>query len=121
MLTRITHRPITLPPHHALQGRQVLPQMHDLALDKQLGALGRRAQVLAIERARDVTGVPEGLAGAHADGERGAHVEDEGDGAPVQVVAGVAEAAGHAEGEGAACLVWVVWRDGCAEGCHVGA
>jgi hypothetical protein len=90
MLADITDLAIILPPHDALGDTHILADMHHLALDQQLGALGRGTQVGAVKGPADVPRLPETLPGAHGDGERGAHVEDEGDGAAVQVPAGVA-------------------------------
>ena len=109
MLTRIANHAITLPAHDALQLAHGLTQMHDLALDEQDGALWRGAQVGAVQRARHMARIPEPFARDGRDGHGGAHVEDEGDGAAVQVAARVAQRPVDGQLEGCVADVAVGW------------
>src|SRR4051812_24897432 len=101
MLTRIANLPLTIlnhAPHHA----HLAAQPNGLALHNARLALADRPQIRAVQRAAHVSAVPEALArhgrGAHG----GADVEDERDGAAVQVAHAVAEGEGHVELEGGA-------------------
>jgi len=113
VLTGVADGAILLPAHDALQLRQVLAQVHHLALDQQRGSLGRGPQIDAVQSPGDVPSVPKALARDGSDGHACAHVEDEGDGAAVQVAAGIAQGAGDEEFEGGQADVAVGGRDGC--------
>jgi len=100
MLAQIADLAIILSPHLPIQLRQLLPQVHDLCFDNQLGALGRGSQIRAVQRPAHVAGIPLPGSGGGQHGDGGADVEDEGHGAAVEVPARVAEGAGDRQGEG---------------------
>jgi len=71
--------------------------MHHLALHRTHLPLGRRPQIRAIDGSTHVPLVPEAFAHDRRDRHAGAHVEDEGYGAAVEVSACVAEGVGDGE------------------------
>jgi hypothetical protein len=77
VLARVRQLPIHAAyPHRPRRNTHALPQVHDLALDVHLGPLGRRSQIRAVQRARDMARVPESLTAGRRHGRRRADVED---------------------------------------------
>lgn len=84
--------------------------MHDLALHQHFLALGRRPQIRAVQRAADVAEVPEALLRGNGDGDGGANVEDQRDGAAVQRAGHIAQRVRDRHGEGRCGVVRVRGR-----------
>lgn len=58
VLTNRQKRPIILPPHDASQSRKLLPNLHNLTLQQDLGACGDRPHVSHIQRSTDPHKLP---------------------------------------------------------------
>lgn len=85
--------------------------MHNRALHLQHAANRRGTNVLAVQVSAHVSCVPEVLAGDRCACHTRAGVEDEGDGAAVQVAACVGEERGDGEFEEGGCYGGVFWVD----------
>lgn len=89
------------------------PQMHNLTLNPTDTPRLHRSQISTIQRSRNMSRIPKSLFRDRANSHGGADIEDEGDGATVQVSGGVAEGWDTVEGEDCCGGLGVGWGDGC--------
>ena len=84
MFTCIAQRSIVFPSHHTPDHPHPLPQMYNLALNQQLCTLRRWSQIRAVERSRDIAGLPEALSRNGRNCHRRCGIEDRGHGTTVK-------------------------------------
>lgn len=112
VLASVAYHTITLPPHDAFHLPHCFTQVYNLALHQDRGPLRRRSQVGAVQRPRNMPGVPETLARDSGDGHGCADVEYQGYGATMEIGACVAEGSGNYEFEGRVAFVGILGISG---------